>query len=150
VNKILSLEQDPSQGPYVRPLPDITAENRPFWDGLKKRQFLVPKCRSCGDWNWTPYPACRSCLSEDLEWKPVSGLGKVYSFCITHRGASWFAPYAPYAWGWVELDESPRPLLVMTNFVGCAAEDLRIDMRVKVEYEDIAGEDVTLYRFALA
>ena len=38
-------------------------------EGLAQREFRVPKCRACGDWNWIPYPACRTCLSEDLEWR---------------------------------------------------------------------------------
>jgi len=28
----------------------------------------VPRCADCGDYNWVPYPACRSCQSERQEW----------------------------------------------------------------------------------
>ena len=59
--------------PYLKPLPEITERGRPFWEGLRRHEFLVPKCNDCGDYNWVPYPACRSCLSEDQVWTKVSG-----------------------------------------------------------------------------
>ena len=61
--------------PYLKPLPQITESNRPFWEALKRREFIVPKCADCGAYNWTPYPACRVCLSERLDWVPCQWAG---------------------------------------------------------------------------
>ena len=38
--------------PYLKPLPQVTEANREFFEGLKRREFLVPKCDQCGDYNW--------------------------------------------------------------------------------------------------
>lgn len=136
-----------STTPYLKPLPDISEANRPFWEGLKRHEFLVPKCRSCGDYNWVPYPACRSCLSEDQEWTAVSGDATVYSFTIIHRGHGQFNDEAPYALVMAKLVEEPQGCIVLGNTRDIPNEDLRIGMPVRILYEDVPDEDVTLWRF---
>jgi uncharacterized OB-fold protein len=49
---------------------------------------------------------------------------------------------APYVVALVELDEGPR---LISNIVGCAPEEVAIDMQVQVRFEE-AG-DYTLPRF---
>ena len=133
--------------PYRRPLPTITEPNRPFWDALKAHRFTVPKCRDCGHYNWTPYPACKSCLSEDQKWTEVSGEGTLYTYSVIHRGPGAFGEEVPYILAVAELKENPRPMLVMSNMINCEPVDLKIGMPVRIAYEDIPDEDVTLWRF---
>ena len=57
--------------PYLKPLPEVRPENKPFFDALKNHQFVVPRCDDCGDYNWVPYPACRSCLSWPVKRSPT-------------------------------------------------------------------------------
>lgn len=133
--------------PYLKPLPDITEQSRPFWDGLQQRRFLVPRCNSCGDYNWVPYPACRSCLSEDQSWVPVSGEATIYSYTVVHRGPGVFQDEVPYVIALAQLVERPRPMLVMGNVIGIEPVDLRIGRAVRIAFHDIPGEDVTLWHF---
>ena len=70
---------------------------------------MVPRCEDCGDYNWVPYPACRSCLSERQAWTAVSGQGTVYSYTVSHRGPGAFDADVPYAIVLGELAERPRP-----------------------------------------
>ncbi len=133
--------------PYLKPLPDISEANRAFWEGLQRHEFLVPRCAHCGDYNWPPYPACRSCLSEDLEWTAVSGDATVYTFTLVHRGHGQFDAEVPYAIVMAKLAEEPRPLLVLGNTRGIPNGNLEIGLPVKIVYEEIPGEDVTLWRF---
>ena len=72
--------------PYLSPLPAKSPENAPFWEGLARREFRVPRCDDCGDWNWIPYPGCRTCLSQNLRWTAVSGRGALMTYSIVHRG----------------------------------------------------------------
>jgi uncharacterized OB-fold protein len=132
---------------YTKPLPVISPENRPFWDGLRERRFLAPKCRQCGDFGWIPYPACRTCLSTELEWVELSGRATVYSYSIVHRGPGAFADDVPYVLVLAEMEERPRPMLVLAQLTGCALDEVRIGLPITVTYTDIAGEDVTLYSF---
>ena len=133
--------------PYLKPLPEISEATRPFWEALARHQFLVPRCASCGHYNWPPYPACRSCLSEDQRWTQVSGDATVYSFTVVHRGHGQFDDEVPYAVVMAKLVEEPRACIVLGNTRGVANEDLAIGYPLRIVYEDIEGEDVTLWRF---
>ncbi len=72
---------------YHKPLPTTTLGNMAFWDGLKEHQFKIPHCRDCGAYSWVPYPACKNCQSENIDWDPISGQGEVWTYSIVHRGA---------------------------------------------------------------
>lgn len=133
--------------PYLKPLPQVTEANREFFEGLKRREFLVPKCEACGDYNWVPYPACRSCLSEDQTWTRVSGEATVYTYSVIYRGPGAFDADVPYVVALGELTERPRPCLVLANLVGTDPEEIRVGMPIQIAYQDIPGEDITLWRW---
>jgi uncharacterized protein len=132
---------------WIRPLPAVSPENEPFFSGLRERKFKVPKCKSCGNFNWTPYPACRSCLSTTQEWVEVSGKGALHTFTVMHVGPKSFTNDGPYVFAFAKLQERPRPLLVMGNLVGCDVDAIEIDMPIKIGYHDVPGYDLTLYHF---
>lgn len=133
--------------PYLKPLPQVTEANREFFEGLKRREFLVPKCGQCGDYNWVPYPACRSCLSEDQTWTRVSGEATVYTYSVIYRGPGAFDADVPYVVVLGELTERPRPCLVLGNLVGTDPDQVRVGMPIQIGYQDIPGEDITLWRW---
>lgn len=135
---------------YLKPLPDISEAGRPFWDGLRDHEFRVPRCHDCGAYNWIPYPACRSCLSESLEWTPVSGDATVWSYSVVHRGPGAFNDEVPYVVVLAKLAEEPRSLIVTGNVVGVDPADVHIGMAIKVVYEEVPEEDIVVYRFAPA
>ena len=135
---------------WLRPLPTINPENESFFAGLRERKFMVPRCKACGNFNWTPYPACRSCLSTEQEWTPVSGEGKLYTFTIVHSGPKTFTENGPYVWAFMKLKEEPRSLIVMGNLVGCPHDKIKIDMPLKIAFHDIPGYDMTHYHFEAA
>jgi uncharacterized OB-fold protein len=66
----------------------------------------------------------------------------VFSFAVYRRTYHPGMP-APYVVALVELDEGPR---LITNIVGCAPEQVAVDMPVQLRFEE-AG-DFTLPRFA--
>jgi len=65
----------------------------------------------------------------------------VWSFA-TYRRTYHPAMPAPYVVALVELDEGPR---LISNVVGCAPEDVAIDMPVRVRFEEVG--EFTLPRF---
>ena len=134
--------------PYLKPLPQVSEENRPFWNGLREREFRGPRCRDCGEFGWVPYPACRNCFSTDLEWVPLSGKGVIFSYSIVYRGPGAFAEDVPYVLVLVELAEQPQPMIVLGLLEDCPHTEVRVGLPVTVTFHDIPGEDVTLYRFA--
>lgn len=132
---------------WVKPLPIVTPESQPFFDGLREHRFRVPRCRSCGSHNWTPYPACRTCLSTDQEWVDVSGRGSLYTFSVVHVGPRAFTQDGPYIWAFAKLEEQPGPLIVMGNLIGLDHDAVEIDMPIKIGYHDVPDHDLTLYHF---
>jgi hypothetical protein len=135
--------------PYLKPLPKKEPENAPLWEGLARHEFRVPKCNQCGAWNWVPYPACRTCLSEDLTWTQISGEGEVFTYTIVHRGLGAFNAEAPYVVALVQMavEGGSRAVMVLGNIRDVPFEDLRIGLPVKMTFRDIEDEDVTLWEF---
>lgn len=138
---------DPAATPYLKPLPAVSPENQEFFDGLKAHEFRVPKCANCGDYNWIPYPACRSCLSEDQPWTKVSGDATLFTYSVVHRGPGAFQEDAPYVIALGELVEQPRPCLVLANLVGIDPAEIEVGMPIKIAYQEIPGEDITMWRW---
>lgn len=136
--------------PYLKPLPQITEFNRPFFDAVRNHRFVVPRCAGCGHFNWIPYPACRSCLSDELVWTEVSGQATLYTFTVVHRGPGAYESDVPYIAAIGELVEVPRSCLVLANLVGTSPDSLRIGQRLRLAYQDIPSEDATVYHWVTA
>ena len=127
---------------YAKPLPAKNAQNTPFWDSAKRRKLQLPRCARCGAFHYPPEKYCPRCLHDELVWTEIAGTAMVYSFIIVHQK---YHPAfeTPYNVAVVELAEGPR---LLTNIVGCAHEDIRVGMAVRVTYEDI-DDEFTLPKF---
>lgn len=130
-----------SPGTIPIPMP----ETRPFWEAARKHELTLPWCRPCGAFFFYPRAACPACLSGDIEWRRVSGRGRLHTFTIVHRGPRDFALGTPYVLAMVELEEGPR---LMTNLVGVDPDPARITigMPVEVTFTDVS-DDVALPHF---
>ena len=119
--------------PPFRVLPRLGPGNEHFWRGGAEGELRFLRCRTCRTWIHPPSPRCHDCLARKLEVEAVSGRGTVVSFTLNHK--EW-VPGAdhPYAIALVELPEQTG-LRLMTNVVGCAPEEVRIGMAVRVRFE---------------
>jgi uncharacterized protein len=123
---------------YEKPLPVPSEVSAPYWEGLALGELRLQRCGDCGRYVFYPRSVCPHCLGERLEWVPTSGRGRVYSHTIVRRAMNpAFAAEVPYVFAIVELDEGPR---VTTNIVGCAPEEVRVDMPVKAAYDSVTSE----------
>ena len=52
---------------YAKPLPDITAESKPFWDACARHELLVQTCRACGNVQYYPRGVCAACWSAEID-----------------------------------------------------------------------------------
>ncbi len=123
--------------------PLATPETKPFWEGAKRHELMLPRCQSCGQCHFYPRALCPFCWSQDLAWIKASGKGKLHTFSITHRPI--MGLQAPFITAIVELAEGPK---IATNIVGVEPDpqNLRCDMEVEVVFEDLSDE-VTLPKF---
>jgi uncharacterized OB-fold protein len=130
-----------------RPLPQpITAETKPFWDGLREQKLMLPKCCDCGRVFFYPRILCPHCHSRNVGWIQGSGRGKLYSFEIAYQTISRaFKVKPPYVLAMIELDEGVR---MLSNLVEVEPDPkkIRCDMPVEIVYQKLTDE-VTLPLF---
>ena len=126
------------------PLPRITRDTEPFWEGCRRHELLLAECYACNKVHLPPGPVCPTCFSDDLGWRKASGLGTISAWTMVHR--EWFAAFRdniPYNAAQIELDEGPR---LMSNIINVDNANLTIGMKVEVVFDDVTKE-VTLPRF---
>ncbi|MCY4487456.1 MAG: Zn-ribbon domain-containing OB-fold protein [Deltaproteobacteria bacterium] len=129
---------------YAKPIPTPSEDSQVYWEATKNHEMKLQQCRRCGAFRFPPGEVCPECTSDEYDWTPVSGKGRVFSFVIYHRAYQrGFADELPYVVAVIELDEGAR---MLSNVTGCKPEEVRCDMPVEVVYEDITDE-VTLPKF---
>jgi uncharacterized OB-fold protein len=132
---------------YSKPVPSVTPEMRPFFEGARRHELMIQKCTGCGAFRFPPRERCAECLSSESTWEKASGNGEIFSYNVMHQiYHPGFATEVPYAVVLVQLEEGPR---LTSNLVGVSPHEIRIGMPVRVVFEDVA-DDVTLPKFALA
>ena len=123
------------------PLPVPGPDNAEFWEGCRRHELRIQRCRRCGETRFYPRPACPSCASLETEWIRCSGRGRVYSWTVVHPPTlAAFAALVPYAVGLVELDEK---VLMVGQIRGVSPDEIRAGMRVAVEFDDVT-DDISL------
>ncbi len=128
--------------PSTKAEPRPTPETEPFWEGCAAGELRLQHCSACDTHYFPPRPFCPTCLSDEVEWQPVSGRGTLHTYVINHRAAPGFE--APYAIAVVQLDEGPR---MMSNIVGVeqTPEALVLDMPLQVEFETRGGVQLPVF-----
>jgi uncharacterized protein len=131
--------------PRGKSLPQPTPESAPYWEGCRQHELRIQFCTECQKHFFYPRIFCPTCLSDAIEWRIVSGKGKLLTYVISARPAPGFENETPYAIAIVQLDEGPH---MMTNIVNTqiTPENLPAGMAVEVVFEDI-NETVSLPKF---
>jgi uncharacterized OB-fold protein len=129
---------------YKKPIPQPSAETRPYWEATRRHELQLPYCTACAQFFFYPRFFCPRCFGSDIEWRKASGKGTLYTYAIQYRPqAPGFEP--PYVTAVVELEEGPR---LMMNLVGVEAdpEQLQVGMPLEVTFEDVTDE-ITMPKF---
>lgn len=126
------------------PRPRTDSYTQPFFDRLRLKRLMLPRCSRCNLLQVPVGPVCTACLEPLSDWVSLSGRGAVVSFVIYHHAYHRaFADKVPYNVALVKLDEGPQ---VITNILEIANDRIRIDMRVQAVI-DAVDEDLSLLRF---
>lgn len=129
---------------YAKPLPRPTRWSREFWEGARRHQLLIQRCRDCHRAVFFPKLFCPHCLGRALAWEPARGQGTIYSFTVVRNNPpSAFVGDLPFVIAIVELDEGVR---LLTNVVDCDPDALQCGQRVEVLFDDVTPE-VSLPKF---
>ncbi len=119
------------------PSPQGNPESKPFWDAATQGKFLFKRCNACKEPHYFPRALCPFCFSDQTVWEESKGEGKIYSYSLMRKSAA-----GPYAIGYVTLDEGPS---LLTNFVDCDLQTLKIGQRVKVVWKPTDGAPLPFF-----
>ena len=126
------------------PAPDIDPQTFPYWEGARAGRLVLPWCSSCAQPFWYPRGFCPRCGSEDIDWRPASGTGQVYSFTVVRRAGGVWAAHLPFVLGLVQLAEGP---VVQANIVDTDSDELAVGQAVLASFENAAPDDPPVLRF---
>jgi uncharacterized protein len=93
-----------------RPLPLITAINKPFWDACREKRLDLQLCENpaCRRYVYYPRVCCPACGCGELKWITVSGAGRIESFTRVYRPQhEAFHQEVPIYFVAVRLNEGP-------------------------------------------
>ena len=117
-----------------RVLPQVTPENEHYWKGGARGALCFLRCGECRTYVHPPSPLCPNCLSKQLAPAPVSGRARLLTWTVNHH--PWIPGFEPpYVIAIVEIEEQPG-LRITTNLVNCTPEELRMDLPVRVLFEE--------------
>lgn len=126
--------------PEGLPIPVAEDLDAPFWEGLRKEQLLVQRCRACGTWQWGPEWCCHRCHSFDVGFEEVESTGVIYSHeRVWHPVHPALKDHGPYVIVLVELPQAGGVRFV-GNLVGDPMQQLVIGAAVDAVFEHHEGE----------
>ena len=126
-----------------RPVPKPTPTTTAFWEGAKRGELMLQFDPKSAKYQFWPRANSVQTGRRDLEWKPATGRGTLYSYTVTHVPAAGFEDGGPYIVGLIELDEGVR---IIGNVRDVPEDAIEIGMRMKVVWEPI-GDDATYFAF---
>ncbi len=116
----------------AKPLPRITAINRPFWTACNEDVLLLQRCASpeCGGTIFYPRVCCPHCGGGETEWFKARTTGRVITYTIVQRPHhESFYDEAPFVFAAIQLDDG----VMMYSRVECDAANVTGLIGQKVE-----------------
>jgi uncharacterized OB-fold protein len=102
-----------------------------FYKFLAQGKLMAGKCQRCGKIHLPPRPLCDNCFSQQFEWIPVSGKGKLVTYTIIHIAPQQFQALAPYAVGIVQLENGAK---IPGMITAVPHDQLRIGMDLTIDF----------------
>lgn len=122
-----------------------------FYKSLAKGKIYGVRCRKCGHFSFPPKAGCEACGAHSMEWKAISGEGKLLFFSSGNLPPMKFAKYHPYAYGVIELKEGPCFFtqiegLDVSSVEAIERQNAALPMRVKAKVKKMAGMNIVVFR----
>jgi uncharacterized OB-fold protein len=123
------------------PVPEPDGLSAPYWEGTRRGELRVQRCKPCGTWQWGPEWLCHACHSFDMDWVAIEGRGRIHAWTRAwhpfHPALKGFGPYLivivtlPHAGG----------IRMLGNLLGDPARDPVLDEEVEAVFEHHTAAD---------
>lgn len=117
------------------PRPDIYAKTAPFWEAANEGRLMLQFCKDSGKYQWFPRSASLYTGKRNIEWRPASGRGSVYSWTLSVAPWPGHEDRVPYLCAYVELEEGVR---ILANLFNVDPGQVTIGMPVKLMWERLS------------
>ncbi len=123
--------------PKPSPVPDELS--KPFWDACNERRLIMQTCTKCDRMQYPPEQTCCECGSdENLEWREVSGRGKIHGYCVMYDSRlKLLQAEQPFNIAIIELEENPE-IKFFSHLPGTPPDEVPIGASVQVEFQETA------------
>lgn len=109
-----------------------------YWREIPQRyRYEANQCKKCGQKFFPPRLVCPECKSQEMQAARIAEKGKLLTYTIIRVPPHQFVDQAPFAVGIAELDDGVQ---LMAQVVDCDFEDLKVGMRLKLEFRKIFQE----------
>jgi uncharacterized OB-fold protein len=118
------------------PAPARDGLDTTYWEGTRRHELWVQRCRACRTWQWGPEWVCHHCHSFDVGWEQVEPKGRIYSWERPwHPVNRVLSAACPYTVLLVELPDAGGVRMV-GNLVGDPLQPFAIGDEVTAVFED--------------
>ena len=121
---------------------------KPFWEAANEERLVMQNCSACDRLQNPPTPTCDQCASgENLEWKQMSGRGKIYNYGVVYdTPVRLLQQDQPFNLAVITLDDDPG-IQMYSHLPGTPVDDVPVGASVEVVFEATAnGQRVPEWR----
>ena len=116
-----------------KPRPTIDIDSKTYWDAAKNKKLMIQYSLDTKEYFLYSKQLINTTDSKNVEWREVSGKGKIYSYTVVHAPAGpAFKDDTPYIVASIELEEGAR---IISNIITQDIENISIGDSVKVVFE---------------
>ena len=128
-----------------KPLPAITEDGAPYWDGCRAGELRAQRCTACGHLRWPPSVLCPRCLADGGDW--VRALGPRHDLLLHRRPPARSTPRSSRTRRTTSRSSSSRRASASTRTSSTVrTRTLRVGLPVEVVFDKV-NDEVTLPRF---
>ena len=129
-----------------KPRPTIDIDSKIYWEAAKNKKLMIQYSLDTKEYFLYSKQLTNSIDSKNIEWREVSGKGKIYSFTVVHAPAGpAFKDETPYIVASIELEEGAR---IISNILTQDVANISIGDNVKVIFEK-QDDEFTIPKFKI-
>jgi uncharacterized protein len=118
-----------------------------FVEFLKNNEVRGTVCKGCGAKYFPPRSDCSQCLTDNMDWFPISGEGTLVTFTTAMFAPAGFEKDVPYTLGVAEFSDGVKVFGRLDKSL--PTETIKAGMKLKIRIQTLDEERVS-YEFTAA